>query len=50
LNRGKVARIALKKASPAAARHAQPSRSVEAAPKHSDVRQGELLDPFGQDD
>jgi hypothetical protein len=50
LHRGKVARIALKKASPAAARHAQPSRSVEAAPKHSDVRQGELLDPFGQDD
>jgi serine/threonine protein kinase len=50
LRPSKVARVALKKAPAAAARHAQPARPVEAAPKHSDVRQGALLDPFGQDD
>ncbi len=50
LHRSKVARVGLEKAPAAAARHAQPARPIDVAPRHSDVRQGELLDPFGQDD
>jgi serine/threonine protein kinase len=45
----KVARVKLKKAPAAVARHPQPGRPAEAAHPHG-VRQGALLDPFGQDD
>ena len=46
----KVARVAIKKAPAGVARHTQPARPAETPARHSDVRQGALLDPFGQDD
>jgi serine/threonine protein kinase len=48
--RSKVARVAIKKAPAGVARHAQPARPADAPAHRSDVRQGALLDPFGQDD
>ncbi len=48
-HKNKLARVALKKAPLSAVRHDKLARPAE-APKHTDVRQGALLDPFGQDD
>jgi hypothetical protein len=47
--RGKIARIAVKKMPAALAHHAPEPRTVE-APNDGEVRQGALLDPFGQDE
>jgi serine/threonine-protein kinase len=46
-HRSKIGRITLKKA--AAPHHAPPAHAIE-APKRGQVRQGALLDPFGQDE
>jgi serine/threonine protein kinase len=45
----KLGRIALKKAPASVVRHAPPAGPAD-APRHGEVRQGALLDPFGQDD
>ena len=48
-HRRQIARLALKKVPLAAPHHAAPPRAAD-APKRGEVRQGALLDPFGQDE